>query len=264
MTKIITDFTNFEASEPLEFITNGETNKEAEAEGKKIIDELKEILNSDESLIALAAPQIGINKRIFCIKFNDIIKTFINPIIKKKAGNVIAPETCASMPGKEILISRPEEVSVIYYTEEFKYEDNKLLGAAARLFDQQYQLLDGVLPSELGLVSDVEQDGSLADLSEEEIAQVTEIYKQFIQAKMKALTEEIKQDADLEKSYKMLKFTEDVVNGRATITESEAEAKARQEAKKIANKSIALSNKAIMDAKKAERQAQLNNFLRHK
>ena len=60
-------------------------------------------------------------------------------------------------------------------------EDNKLLGIAARLFDQQYQLLDGVSPADLGLVSDIEQDGSLSELTEEEFNQVIEIYKQFVQ-----------------------------------------------------------------------------------
>jgi hypothetical protein len=29
------------------------------------------------------------------------------------------------MPGKEILITRPEELTVVYYTEDFKYEENK-------------------------------------------------------------------------------------------------------------------------------------------
>jgi len=58
-------------------------------------------------------------------------------------------------PGKEFVIGRPEEITVVYYNEDFKYEDNKLMGYAAALFDQQYQLLEGVLPDELGLMSDI-------------------------------------------------------------------------------------------------------------
>ena len=39
------------------------------------------------------------------------------------------------MPGKEI-IARPEEITVVYYTDDFKYEENKLVGPAAAIFDQ--------------------------------------------------------------------------------------------------------------------------------
>ena len=161
-------------AEPLQFLTEQGPQKE---EGNEIIAQIKEIIEADKNILALSAPQIGINKRIFCIRFNDSIKTFINPVITKKAKYEIKPETFISMPGKEILITRPEEITVVYYTDEFKYEENKLLGPAARIFDQHCQLLDGVTPNDLGLVSDVEADGSLADLNEEEISQeITQKY----------------------------------------------------------------------------------------
>ena len=60
------------------------------------------LLEGDANLMAISAPQIGIEKRIFCIKFNDEIKTFINPIITKKSDYKIVTETC-SMPGKRNL-----------------------------------------------------------------------------------------------------------------------------------------------------------------
>lgn len=126
-------------------------------------------------------------------------------------------ETFASMPGKEIFTSRPEEISAVYYTEDFKYEDNKLLGSAARLFDQQCQLLDGVTPDELGLVSDVKNDGPLADLTEDEWKELIGIYKQFVKTKSGSLESAIQEDEDCAKQYKSLKFTEAVVNGRAAI-----------------------------------------------
>lgn len=220
MREIITDPKALaDGAEPLEFITDtGNDTKE----GDEIIAALKERLLSDKNLLALAAPQIGYNKRIFCIKFaNEEIKTFINPIIKKKTGALIAPETCASLPGKEILLARPNEVTVIYYTDEYKYEDNKLLGAAARIFDQMAQILDGVLPSDIGLVSDVAEDGSLSELSEEEMEQVVEIYKQFAKAKLDTAKKAIEADPELADTYKKLKFTEDVINGRTLIVNKE-------------------------------------------
>lgn len=258
MVEIIKDIEALkEPAKPLEFLTDQGTEKE---EGLEIIGKLKEVLDADSTILALSAPQIGINARIFCIRFADQVKTFINPIVTKKGKYEIKPETFVSMPGKEILITRPEELTVVYYTEEFKYEENKLLGAAARLFDQHCQLLDGVVPAELGLVSDVEADGSLADLSDEEIAQITEIYKQFIKAKSAALKTEIEKDPDLEKAYKQLKFTEKVITGEALIIESEEDANRHKEANKLASRSVIQA----ASIEKQQNKANLKQFLRRK
>jgi peptide deformylase len=257
MVEIIKDIEALkEPAKPLEFLTEQGTEKE---EGLEIIGKLKEAMEADSTVLALSASQIGINARIFCIRFADQIKTFINPIVTKKGKYEIKPETFVSMPGKEILITRPEELTVVYYTDEFKYEENKLLGAAARLFDQHCQLLDGVTPAELGLVSDVEADGSLADLSDEEIAQVTEIYKQFIKAKSAALQTEIEKDPDLEKAYKQLKFTEKVITGEALVISDEDENR-HKAANKLATKSMMQQAKL----EKAVNNANLKQFLRRK
>ena len=257
MVEIIKDIEALkEPAKPLEFLTEQGTEKE---EGLEIIGKLKEAMEADSTILALSAPQIGINARIFCIRFADQIKTFINPIVTKKGKYEIKPETFVSMPGKEILITRPEELTVVYYTNEFKYEENKLLGAAARLFDQHCQLLDGVTPAELGLVSDVEADGSLADLSDEEVAQVTEIYKQFIKAKSAALQTEIEKDPDLEKAYKQLKFTEKVITGEALVISDEDENR-HKAANKLATKSMMQQAKL----EKAVNNANLKQFLRRK
>lgn len=257
MVKIIKDIQKLtSATKPLQFLTEQGIEKD---EGLKIIRKIKKVMNEDDTILALAAPQIGIDSRIFCIRFNDQIKTFINPIVTKKGKYEIKPETFVSMPGKEILITRPEELTVVYYTDEFKYEENKLLGSAARLFDQHCQLLDGVTPAELGLISDVETDGSLADLTEEEITQVVEIYKQFIKTKAEALQKEIKEDPEVEKAYRQLKFTEKVINGDAFVI-SDEDNKKHNAAREMAAKSMA-------NAANAEKQflnAQRKQFLSRK
>lgn len=239
---IITDLNLLQKpAEPLEFLTEAGTKRE---EGNEIVEKLKATME-EEKLITLAAPQIGINKRIFCIRFADQIKVFINPIITKKTGSIIGPETFNSLPGKEILIARPEEIRAVYYNDEFKYEDNKFLKTVARLFDQQCQLLDGILPNELGLVSDIEEDGSLWDLTDDEFNQVVDVYKEFVKAKTKALTDAISEaDQDI---YKKLKFTEDVINGRTQVIEDDRKVREQQ------NKYIKAQNKAMF-----------NNFLKGK
>ena len=254
MNSIITDVEKLmQPSEPLTFLSDDGAKTE---EGTEIINKIKEVMLSDESILALAAPQIGINKRIFCLRFNDQIKTFINPIITKKKGLTITIETCTSMPGKEIVIGRPEEITVVYYNEDFNYEDNKLLGAAASLFDQQAQILDGVLPSELGLVSDIETDGKI---EEDDLKDIIPFYKDtFLPSKLASLNKAISADEDLEKTFKHLKFTENVINGRITVVESKSETKSKAKAKKAANMTLANMRKT----EKAMQKAEFTNFVK--
>lgn len=255
MSKIIIDTTKLnQPAEPLTFLT--EAGAET-TEGKEIISKLKEIMSENTDILALAAPQIGINKRIFCLRFDDQIKTFINPIITKKKGLTIVIETCSSMPGKEIVIGRPEEITVVYYNEDFNYEDNKLLGVAASLFDQQAQILDGVLPNELGMVSDIEQDGKI---EENDLPEIISFYKDtFLPSKLDSLKSLIDLDEEASKDFKQLKFTEDVINGRTAILEPETTSNKRAKAKKAANKTILQLNKA----EKAAQKRDFNNFVRH-
>ena len=178
----------------------------------------------------------------------------------KKSQYVIQPEVFSSMPGKEILITRPEDITVVYYTDEFKYEENKLLGIAARVFDQSCQLLDGITPDVLGLVSDVEKDGTLWDLNDEEMKQIIEIYKQYIDTKTKALEAKIKTDPELEAKYKELQFTEKVINGHASIVGRDVSPKA----KAAAAVSIKRADQQVKAANRARLIQVVNKSRKHK
>ena len=252
--ELITDLSKLQAAaEPLEFLTDAGIDK---TEGEKIIKKLKKHLKDNNTEVAVAAPQLGIGKRIFCIKFQDTIKTFINPIITKKAKYNIQPETFSSMPGKEILINRPEELTVVYYTDEFKYEENKLLGIAARVFEQSCQLLDGITPDILGVVSDIEEDGSLWDATDDEMKQLREIYSQIIAARTEAMKAQVKSDPDLEKKYNELAFTEKVINGGANIVGRNISAKGQATA--------ALSLKRSRQAGQMQNRANRVHFINQK
>lgn len=256
MKEIITDLEKLLfASKPIKLVKEDKSLNKDEIDS--IVKELSDVLNSSADILVLAAPQIGIDARIICIKFSDGIKTFINPIITKKSNYIIKPETCSSMPGKEILITRPEEVTVVYYTDGLKYEENKLLGIAARLIDQAYQFLDGVTPAELGLVSDIKEDGPLSELTEEEFKQVVELYKKFVKSKVATLEKNIIEDPELAKEYRHLKFSESVVNGKAAIVG--ADPKELDGYKKV-QANTALINKNISDQNKAYNRAQIRNI----
>ena len=254
MEKIITDIEKLlEPSSPLTFLT--ETGMET-TEGSNIISKLKEVMEAEKEILALSAPQIGIKKRIFCLRFNDTIKVFINPIITKKRGLKITIETCASMPGKEIVIGRPEEITVVYYNENFKYEDNKLIGAAASFFDQQAQILDGVFPDAIGLVSDIEADGKIEDTDLEDI--IPFYTNTYLPQKLAILRNQISEDSEAEKVFKQLKFTEDIMNGRITIVESKHDTLNKVKAQKAAKKTMI----NLQKAEKANNKILFNNYIK--
>ena len=62
--------------------------------------------------VGLAAPQIGILKRIAVIDVGDGIIELINPEIISVSGSEIADEGCLSVPGKYGKVERPTKVTV--------------------------------------------------------------------------------------------------------------------------------------------------------
>lgn len=240
---------------------------EEKQEIKADIEKLKEALSNNNEALGLAAPQIGINKQILAIKFNDSIKVFINPIIKKKQGGAVKPETCLSLPGKEVLIGRPEDLTIVYYTEDLKYEDNKLLGPAARIFEQLIQILQGTLagayylkspeeiveefkkignmPTAYGLVSEIERDGSFADLQQEDLKEILAMYSRFNKVIYENIEKLILQDEELTTRYKQFLFTEKALNGEVEVVNDELDRKAaaqKQTAARVAASAVTASN----------------------
>ena len=137
---------------------------------------------------------------------------------------------------KKKFITRPEMITVVYHNGEFKYEDNKLLGSAARLFDQQIQFLDGVDACRTWAYLRYWTRWLATDLTEEELTQVITIYKQFIAAKVKSLEATISEDAELKDQYKQLKFTEGVINDRIQVIREDPEIKQNRVSWRAANK----------------------------
>lgn len=247
--EIITDLTQLrEPSEPLKFVTDTGFDTE---EGTEIVEKLKATMEENPDIEALSAPQIGINKRIFCIKFDDGIRIFINPILTRKNGLSVAAEKCSSMPGKEILIARPKDIILKFTNEEFKYDDNKFMGYAAALVDQQCQLLDGVTPDLMGLVTDL-ADGSFYDLSEDDKATAIDMYTKYAKTKAEEFKSYI--TPEMEKDYKQLKFTEDVINDRIQVVDYSPKNREQRRAAAKQQKKIDKINKEIAKAREEEKE----------
>ena len=109
--------------------------------------------------VGLAAPQVGILKRIFVVDTTgDTPRVFINPEIVETSGEQTGEEGCLSVPGKCAVVTRPNYVKVRALDENmepFELEATELL-ARAVLHENDH--LDGHLYVEkaVGEIMDVE------------------------------------------------------------------------------------------------------------
>lgn len=117
--------------------------------------------------VGLAAPQVGILKRIIVIDTTgeDPI-LLINPVIVETSGEQTGHEGCLSVPGKSGVVTRPNYVKVLAYDEnmeQFEIEGTELL---ARALCHEIDHLEGHLYVEK--VEGPLQDVSYDDEDEEE------------------------------------------------------------------------------------------------
>jgi len=128
----------------------GKVSKPVTEVNQKIIDLVGDMLDTmyEANGVGLAAPQIGILKRIVVIDVSpegeDPI-ILINPVIVSTAGSQTGEEGCLSVPGKSGTVTRPNEVTVRAFNldmEEFEMTGTELL---ARAFCHEIDHLDGIV-----------------------------------------------------------------------------------------------------------------------
>ena len=98
--------------------------------------------------IGLSANQIGMYVRAFAmikdLEYNEVIVCFNPRIIKKYNDSVWCEEGCLSFPDEIINIQRPDRIVVKYEDEDKKEHKIKLDGLAARVFQHEFDHLEGI------------------------------------------------------------------------------------------------------------------------
>ena len=95
--------------------------------------------------VGLAAPQVGVQKRLFVYDIGDGADVLVNPVIDESRGEWTFEEGCLSVPELSWPIVRPKEVhlkGIDLDGNEVSLEADELL---ARLFQHELDHLDGVL-----------------------------------------------------------------------------------------------------------------------
>lgn len=99
--------------------------------------------------VGLAAPQVGILKRIVVIDTTgEDPYVFINPKIVERSGEQTGYEGCLSVPGKTGTVTRPNYVKVIAYDSNMKSFELEATELLARAICHEVDHLDGHLYTE--------------------------------------------------------------------------------------------------------------------
>ncbi|MBI4882853.1 MAG: peptide deformylase [Actinobacteria bacterium] len=111
----------------------------------RLVDDMFLTLRESDSGLALAAPQIGVQKQIVVWDIDDEQRTIINPQIVESDGEWVYSEGCLSIPDLYVDILRPDRVLVRGLDldgNEVEFEVNELMG---RMFQHEIDHLNGVL-----------------------------------------------------------------------------------------------------------------------
>lgn len=111
--------------------------------------------------VGLAAPQVGILKRIVTIDIGDGPIVMVNPVILTSDGEQTAGEGCLSLPGKAGKVTRPNHVIAKAYDEnmeEYEIEATELL---ARAICHELDHLEGHMYTDF-------VEGDIYDVTDEE------------------------------------------------------------------------------------------------
>ncbi|UCF63039.1 MAG: peptide deformylase [bacterium] len=116
---------------------------------EKFVGDLTETMRFNEG-IGLAATQVEVEKQVFVIDKGLIneeweLQAYINPIIIESEGMENVEEGCLSIPGVRADVERPFQIRVRYQDIKGKVIDETLEGLLARVFQHEYDHLNGVL-----------------------------------------------------------------------------------------------------------------------
>ena len=115
----------------------------------KLLDDMVETLR-DANGVGLAAPQIGIIRRVVIVDTgDDEMLELVNPTLLETSGEQCGPEGCLSVPGRYGLVKRPYYAKVRAqdrYGNWFEAEGEELI---ARCFCHELDHLDGIMYTEV-------------------------------------------------------------------------------------------------------------------
>lgn len=111
---------------------------------EQLLDDMKETMYKSEG-VGLAAPQVGILRRVCVVDVGDGIIELVNPVIESEEGMQEGSEGCLSLPGKSAVVRRPMKVTVRAQDRNGNTFTVTGEGLKARAFCHEIDHLNGIL-----------------------------------------------------------------------------------------------------------------------
>ena len=109
-----------------------------------LLDDMRETL-IESGGVGLAAPQVGILRRVVLVDTEEEILELINPTLVETDGEQVGPEGCLSVPGKYGLVKRPYYAKVRAQDRDGDWYEAEGEELIARCFCHELDHLDGII-----------------------------------------------------------------------------------------------------------------------
>lgn len=121
----------------------------------KLLEDMKDTLKVADGC-GLAAPQVGVNKRLVIVdgreltetyaELKDFFRVMINPVVLEESKETCEySEGCLSIPGIYAEVRRPSKIKVEYYDENLEKVMEEFEGFACRMVQHELSHLEGNL-----------------------------------------------------------------------------------------------------------------------
>jgi len=114
----------------------------------KLLDDMRDTL-IDSNGVGLAAPQVGILRRVVLVDTGEEILELVNPVMLETSGEQIGAEGCLSVPGKYGLVKRPMFATVRAQDRDGEWYEVEGEELIARCFCHELDHLDGIVYTEV-------------------------------------------------------------------------------------------------------------------
>ena len=109
-----------------------------------LLDDMADTLEEAQG-VGLAAPQVGILRRVVIVDTGDGLLELINPTMVETSGEQVGAEGCLSVPGKYGLVKRPYYAKVRAQDRDGNWFEAEAEELIARCFCHELDHLDGIV-----------------------------------------------------------------------------------------------------------------------
>lgn len=132
-----------------------------------LLDDMIETMAAADG-VGLAAPQVGVLKRVIITDVGEGVIEYINPVILETEGEQCGIEGCLSLPDQSGKVMRPEKLTVSAQNREGDVFELKAEGLLARAICHEVDHLNGILFADIMLPEEDEtSDDAASDNSKE-------------------------------------------------------------------------------------------------